>query len=106
MFIKITKQNYGSFIVEDSNFTSSVIEATGSVAAVIQAYEHQKLPVASNLARYYVSLFVENRYNKTKCIERIEQDDIYFAQWRPNLNYAKYKKCLINQIKKLEYIGK
>ena len=98
MFITITQIGDSKYIIKDSIFVDEMY-ATGRIAAIIKTYEARNLPVAANLARFYISRCSKNRFNQ------IESDASYFTSMRPELKFFKYKNCLINHVKKLEYVG-
>jgi len=91
----------GSYILEDTDFSFILPAQMSGIRGIIMAYELYNLPIAPNLALYY-----RQRYDKSRHRHLfIDEDAAYYNSYYSQLNFNKYKKCLINQIKKLDYIN-
>lgn len=106
------------YIILDTDFTCGTSSKASSktetltwaqaprVAAIVRAYQERKLPIAPNVARFYIwkhttsGSFENDKVTKNNLLA----DAIWITKYHPELNYGqRILPCVLRQFKQLQY---
>ena len=95
---------HGTNRLIDTDFIVDGLLGGTYIETIIHEYQKRNLPVASNMARYYI--WYHDRYvvGTTDRWYQMEHDMNYLNRTHPNWQYStKYYPCVLNQIKMLQF---